>query len=71
MLDASPGSSSINSQGGQRAWVYQLNRYQWFVLAICTLGWVFDCMDQQLFNLVPQTSRRRADGRGAGFARSG
>ena len=34
------------------SWFYQLNRYQWFVLTVCTLGWVFDTMGQQLFNVV-------------------
>jgi len=27
-----------------------LNGYHWFVFAVCTLGWLFDCLDQQLFN---------------------
>ncbi len=27
-------------------------RYHWFVLAMAALGWVFDCLDQQLFNLA-------------------
>jgi MFS family permease len=30
-------------------WYRELNRYHWFVLAVCTLGWLFDCLDQQLF----------------------
>ncbi|MBY0233150.1 MAG: MFS transporter [Gemmataceae bacterium] len=28
-----------------------LNRYQWFVFVVAALGWLADCMDQQLFNL--------------------
>jgi MFS family permease len=28
-----------------------LNGYHWFVLTVCTLGWLFDCLDQQLFNV--------------------
>jgi len=36
----------------RQPWFYELNRYQWFVLTVCTLGWVFDCMGQQLFNVV-------------------
>jgi MFS family permease len=35
-------------------WFYTLSRYQWFVLAVCTLGWSFDCLDQQLFSLARQ-----------------
>jgi MFS family permease len=29
-----------------------LNRYQWFVFAICCLAWDLDCLDQQLFVLA-------------------
>lgn len=35
-----------------RPWYRELNGYHWFVLAVCTLGWLFDCLDQQLFNLA-------------------
>lgn len=34
------------------AWWRLLNRYQWFVLIVAALGWLLDCMDQQLFNLA-------------------
>jgi MFS family permease len=34
------------------AWWRELNRYHWFVLAVASLGWLFDTMDQQLFNIV-------------------
>jgi MFS family permease len=33
-----------------QAWHRELNGYHWFVLIVCTLGWLFDCLDQQLFN---------------------
>ncbi len=33
-------------------WYKELNRYQWFVLLVSSLGWLFDTMDQQLFNLA-------------------
>jgi MFS family permease len=29
-----------------------LTRYHWFVLVVAALGWLFDTMDQQLFNLA-------------------
>ncbi|NDC53765.1 MAG: MFS transporter [Planctomycetia bacterium] len=29
-----------------------MTRYHWFVLAVAALGWLFDCLDQQLFNLA-------------------
>ena len=33
-------------------WYRELNRYQWFVFAVAALGWLFDCLDQQLFALA-------------------
>src|SRR5437667_2518132 len=33
-------------------WWRQLNRYHWFVFTVAALGWLFDTMDQQLFNLA-------------------
>jgi MFS family permease len=30
-------------------WYRELNRYHWFVLIVAALGWLFDCLDQQLF----------------------
>jgi MFS family permease len=32
-----------------RPWHRELNRYHWFVLIVAALGWLFDCLDQQLF----------------------
>src|SRR5687767_4774687 len=33
-------------------WWRLLNRYHWFVLIVAALGWLFDCLDQQLFLLA-------------------
>lgn len=33
-------------------WYRELTRYHWFVFAVAALGWLFDTMDQQLFNLA-------------------
>lgn len=33
-------------------WWKDLNNYHWFVLIVAALGWLFDTMDQQLFNLA-------------------
>ncbi len=35
-----------------RHWYQGLDRYCWIVLIIAALGWLFDTMDQNLFNLV-------------------
>jgi len=34
-----------------RPWWGALNRYHWFVFAVASLAWLFDCLDQQVFNL--------------------
>jgi MFS family permease len=33
-------------------WHSELTRYHWFVLIVAALGWLFDTMDQQLFNIA-------------------
>src|SRR5258706_6704058 len=40
----------------QLAWYQGVPRYAWIVLLISALGWLFDTMDQHLFNLVRLTS---------------
>jgi MFS family permease len=35
-------------------WYRELNGYHWFVLIVAALGWLFDCLDQQLFILARQ-----------------
>src|SRR5262245_23602291 len=44
-----PTEQSVTSSG---PWYRQLTRYHWFVLVVAALGWLFDTMDQQLFNLA-------------------
>jgi MFS family permease len=42
----------------RRPWYKLLNRYHWFVLVVAALGWLFDCLDQQLFILArPQAMK--------------
>ncbi len=36
----------------QRPWYRELTRYHWFVLIVASVGWMFDTMAQQLFNLA-------------------
>ena len=35
-----------------KPWWTGMSRYHWFVLIVAALGWLFDCLDQQLFNLA-------------------
>jgi MFS family permease len=39
-------------------WYRELTRYHWFVLAVSSLGWMFDTMAQQLFNLARKPAIR-------------
>src|SRR5215471_14627656 len=33
-------------------WYHEMTGYHWFVLLVASLAWLFDCLDQQLFNLA-------------------
>ena len=46
------GSSGVAAGEGKYAWYRDLTRYHWFVLAVASMGWAFDTMAQQLFNLA-------------------
>ena len=45
-----------------RPWWRGLTRYQWFVFIVASLGWLFDTMDQQLFNLARISAVRELAG---------
>lgn len=44
--------ASPATDDGSQPWWRLLNRYHWFVLVVAALGWMFDTMDQQLFNIA-------------------
>jgi MFS family permease len=46
-------------------WYKELNRRHWFVLIVSSLGWLFDTMDQQLFNLARRPAISELLGGGA------
>src|SRR5262245_44474149 len=46
-----PPPAAPNGNGGQRWW-HELTGYHWFVFVVAALGWLADCMDQQLFVLA-------------------
>jgi MFS family permease len=55
MADIPLGPTSPRNLGDHsRPWFRELNRYHWFVLMVAALGWLFDCLDQQLFTLARQ-----------------
>jgi MFS family permease len=43
--------SGVADGAGYRWW-RELAGYHWFVLIVAALGWLFDCLDQQLFTLA-------------------
>src|SRR5580698_579807 len=47
-------TSTTNTAGTavNTKWYRELNSYHWFVLGVAALGWLFDCLDQHLFNLA-------------------
>jgi MFS family permease len=46
-------------QKNRGPWWRELNRYHWFVLFVAALGWLFDTMDQQLFNLARRPAMQK------------
>src|SRR5262245_38495758 len=39
-------------------WWRELNRHHWFVFAVASAAWMFDCLDQQLFVLARDNAVR-------------
>src|SRR5256885_629401 len=53
------GSNPVAAQGEHGyAWYRELNGYHWFVLSVASMGWAFDTMAQQLFNLARKPAIR-------------
>jgi MFS family permease len=52
LSDDSSTSSKPPFEPDDRPWWRLLNRYHWFVFTVAALGWLFDTMDQQLFNIA-------------------
>jgi MFS family permease len=50
------------------SWTRDVSRYQWLVLLVAWLGWVFDSMDGTLFSLVQRRSMTELMGPGATVA---
>ncbi|MBS0266757.1 MAG: MFS transporter, partial [Planctomycetes bacterium] len=48
--DVAPPSADTAPATGP--WYKELTRYHWFVMVVAALGWLFDCLDQQLFVLA-------------------
>src|SRR5829696_3535134 len=64
-MHPSPSTSppAVGADGGP--WYRLLDRTHWFVLTVASLGWLFDTMDQQLFNLARRPAITELLGPGA------
>jgi MFS family permease len=56
-FDTAGRDSSIDPTD-TRPWYKLMNGYHWFVLVVAALGWLFDCLDQQLFILARQSAMK-------------
>jgi MFS family permease len=63
----SRNGSFAGARAGERkyAWYRELSGYHWFVISVCSMGWMFDTMAQQLFNLARRPAIRDLLGGGA------
>lgn len=52
MPSAAPPVARPDDPSAASPWWRALNSNQWFVFSVASLAWVFDCLDQQVFNLA-------------------
>jgi MFS family permease len=63
--DSPDQPTAVKARGSMFAWPAEVTRYQWMVLLVAWLGWVFDSMDGTLFSLVQKPSMTELMGSGA------
>lgn len=51
-----PPAAATSGTTPSGPWWAAMTRYHWFVFLVAALGWLADCMDQQLFNLARVTA---------------
>ncbi|MFO1490725.1 MAG: hypothetical protein U1F77_02055 [Kiritimatiellia bacterium] len=54
-----------NPKPSASGWWPQLDGYQKMVFLVATLAWMFDCLDQQLFNLARNPAMKQLLAAGA------
>ncbi len=59
-MQARPGSARISAR--PFAWMREVSRYQWLVLAVAWLGWVFDSMDISIHAVAQEPAMRELSG---------
>jgi len=65
LVDHSPNLPAAKPREFLFGWSSEVTRYQWTVLLVAWLGWVFDSMDGTLFSLVQKASMTELMGPGA------
>jgi MFS family permease len=63
--EAAAPEALSQATGSWSSWMSEVSRYQWLVLFVAWLGWVFDSMDGTLFSLVQKPSMTELMGPGA------
>lgn len=66
---SSAGQATAPGAASTFSWVSEVSRYQWLVLLVAWLGWVFDSMDGTLYSLVQGPSMTELMGPGASAER--
>jgi MFS family permease len=61
-------ATSMSESQTNYKWYRELTRYHWFVLAVASMGWMFDTMAQQLFNLARKPAIKELLGAGVSNA---
>jgi MFS family permease len=56
--DADKSTLTFPKSSAMGPWWKELTRYHWFVFVAASLGWLFDTMDQQLFNIARRPAMR-------------
>jgi MFS family permease len=59
-----PNSAAMTDDSAT-PWYRLLNRHHWFVFIMASLAWMFDCLDQQLFNLARDSAMAQFFGKGS------
>jgi MFS family permease len=62
---ASTSSAEAGTGSSLLSWTREVSRYQWIVLFVAWLGWVFDSMDGTLYSIVQGPSMTELMGPGA------
>jgi MFS family permease len=65
---SSTGTQPVAAGESKYKWYRELSGYHWFVISVASMGWMFDTMAQQLFNLARRPAMAQLLGPGASSA---